>query len=573
MMFSNIYKKGWKVLSLMGLSLFVTTAAYSQYSSQTAYHPNSVKRVFLDEHFSGKDFMILSEEGDFVIEGKVSKAKFWPESGTKTGFADFSEVTQEGSYQVVVGDELLAKVDIDNGQYKKLGKSLLKSFYFARASFELKEAYAGEYARLAGHPDDEVIIHSSAADKNRKEGMIISSPGGWYDAGDYNKYMVNSGISTYTLFHLYDLYEYYFRDIYLNIPESGNGISDLLDETLYNFRWMLSMQDPNDGGVYHKLTSKRFSGMMMPHEDDLKRYVVMKTTSATLDFAATAAKAYRILKDLDGGEMPDAPSVLQQAENAWEWAMKNPEVLYVQPDDIKTGQYKDKELGDEWFWAAAELFAATGEEKYRDFLKKSTVKFSLPQWGRVSTLGLFSLSMQDGMNTPESTVNVERPLLDMADRFLNIYKKSAYKVPLARFPWGSNGELSNIGILFIHAYLLSENTEYLEAADACVGYLMGANPLGQCFVTGFGDKSPVNIHDRRSHADEIAEPIPGLLVGGPTMQARKDCGPENYPGTYPALSYLDEECSYSTNEVAINWNAPAVFLVLALDAIYSKAKQ
>lgn len=571
-MFPIKHTNGLKVLSFLVLSFLLSFNAYSQYVSQVAFHPASVKRVFLDERYSGNKFQIHSNQEELVLEGKVSPAQYWPESGTKVGFADFSELRQEGEFQFIVNDQLLGKIEVDKDQYKELGKSLLKSFYFARASYELNETYAGKYARPAGHPDDEVIIHRSAADENRKKGMIISSPGGWYDAGDYNKYMVNSGISTFTLFHLYELFENYFGDIDLNIPESGNGVADLLDETLYNFRWMLTMQDPNDGGVYHKLTSKRFSGMKMPHEDNLKRYVVMKTTSATLDFAATAAKAYRILKDSEGGEMPDASSVLQQAERAWEWAIKNPEVLYVQPEDIKTGQYKDKELGDEWFWAAAELFAATGDEKYRDFLKNSTVKFSLPQWGKVSVLGLFSLSMEDDLNIIESPINVERPLLDMADRFLNIYKKSAYRVPLARFPWGSNGELSNIGILFIHAYFLSENPEYLEAADACVGYLMGANPLGQCFVTGFGDKSPVNIHDRRSHADGIAEPIPGLLVGGPTMQARKDCGPENYPSSFPALSYLDEECSYSTNEVAINWNAPAVFLVLALDAIYSDSK-
>jgi endoglucanase len=135
------------------------------------------------------------------------------------------------------------------------------------------------------------------------------------------------------------------------------------------------------------------------------------------------------------------------------------------------------------------------------------------------------------------------------------------------FSWGSNSDLANQGLLLIHAYKITGEKKYLKVAEDCLHYLLGSNPLNMCFVTGFGDNSPKHIHDRRSTADNIDAPIPGLLVGGPTKAAREDCGEDKYKSSFPALSYLDMECSYSTNEIAINWNAPLAFLINAINVI------
>src|SRR5690606_3567367 len=105
----------------------------------------------------------------------------------------------------------------------------------------------GEWARPAGHPDDHVEIHPSAASEGRPAGSYISAPGGWYDAGDYNKYIVNSGITTGTLLSLLEDLPQASRALATDIPESGDAVPDLLDEALWNVRWMLAMQDPSDG--------------------------------------------------------------------------------------------------------------------------------------------------------------------------------------------------------------------------------------------------------------------------------------------------------------------------------------
>ncbi|MCK7538303.1 MAG: glycoside hydrolase family 9 protein [Marinilabiliales bacterium] len=118
------------------------------------------------------------------------------------------------------------------------------------------------------------------------------------------------------------------------------------------------------------------------------------------------------------------------------------------------------------------------------------------------------------------------------------------------------------------AMKLTGDNKYLPSVQADVNWLLGTNPTGYCFVTGFGTLSPMNIHHRPSGADGVPEPVPGFLVGGPNTVVMNDCPA---PGTrvppFPPKSYSDVECSYSTNEIAINWNAPLVFLLGAMDSM------
>ncbi|MBI9063328.1 MAG: glycoside hydrolase family 9 protein [Marinilabiliaceae bacterium] len=557
----------WRAVVSAALLLFISIVAFAQGINQVGFRPESVKRAFFDGKWEGQAYHIINKEGATVFSGSLSQSGRWPHSGTEVCYAEFSALKVEGNYTLLLkGQKEALPFGIDQGIYRQLGKEVVQSFYHARVSMAIDEKHGGVYARPAGHPDAEIIIHASAASAERPAGSVISSPGGWYDAGDYNKYIVNSGISTYSLLHLVEQYGDHLAGIELNIPESGNGLPDVLNETLYNLRWMLTMQDPHDGGVYHKLTSKRFCGMKMPHNDPLERYVVMKSTAATLDFAATMAKASRLLQNYSKAVPGLADSCLTAAQTAWAWSEQHPDVLYKQPKDISTGEYKDSDISDEWFWAATELYLTTRNQKFLGKVDIDAEKFTLPQWGMVNTLGLYSIvSDKNKLNTKSA----QKKLVRLADQYLKNYEQSAYRISIEKFPWGSNSELANQGILLMHSYMITEDTKYLEAADACVGYILGANPLHMCFMTGFGTQSPLHIHDRRSVADGIDAPVPGMMVGGPTKQARQDCGEDKYPSTFPAMSYLDMECSYATNEIAINWNAAAAYLILGLDAIYT----
>jgi endoglucanase len=455
----------------------------------------------------------------------------------------------------------------------------MKAYYFQRVSTALSAAYAGPWSRPAGHPDTQVYVHASAATDSRPTDTIISASKGWYDAGDFNKYIVNSGISTYTILAAYEHFPAYYARLNLNIPESNNALPDILDEALWNLRWMLAMQDPGDGGVYHKLTTANFSGAVMPHQATARRYVVQKSTPATLDFAAVMAQASRIFASFTV-ELPGlADSCLTAALDAWRWARQNPNVRYSQgamnsvyDPDINTGEYGDGNFADEFQWASAELFITTRADTFLSIRNPLAGAASVPWWGGVNTLGLYSLAFhRTDIAGAVDTSQVVSSILGMANFLKQEVENSTYHVVMGRsngdFVWGSNGGAGNQGMALIQAYNLTGDTSFLDAALQNLDYLLGRNAVGFCFVTGFGSKPTSKPHHRQSQADGVSAPVPGLVAGGPNPGREDGCS--GYIGPERARSYVDDWCSYASNEIAINWNAPLVYLSGAVEALKS----
>ncbi len=509
----------------------------------------------------------LDGDGKEVLAVKPAAAQFWEASGTAVRKVDFSSLTVPGRYTVVVpGANEQPAITISSAPYHKLARSVMKAFYLNRAGMPIVEQYAGKWARPAGHPDTLVYVHPSAAGPIRKAGSVISSPLGWYDAGDYNKYIVNSAIATYTLFKALEDFPAYYRKLNLNIPETGKGAPDILAEAMHNYRWMLSMQDPADGGVYHKLTNKLFDEVVMPDKATKERYVVMKSTAATLDFAAVAAHASQTLKPYGKAYLGLAAESLEKAEKAWIWALQHPDVIYIQPGDIKTGAYGDRYLKDEFFWAAAELYLATGKQEYADAIIRYYMKPATPEWAVVQGLGFMSLiSAYDKLPVPVKNTGLKADFMSHVDKLVAISLSSPYGVSIQKFAWGSNSYVANEGMLKLFMFQMTADQKYYRSALSDLDYILGRNATGYCFVTGYGDKQVMHIHHRPSQADGIPEPLPGFLAGGPNMDTFSDCPPETLRARLPAISYVDLECSYSTNEIAINWNAPLVYLAGGVD--------
>ena len=491
----------------------------------------------------------------------------WGFSGTRVRRVDFSSLVIPGKYTLELpGGKTGPVITIMDKPYHKLVRSALKAFYLSRLGMSIEENFAGQWARPSAHPDTVVYIHPSAAGPKRKAGDSISSPWGWYDAGDYNKYIVNSAISVYTLFRAYEDFPEFYRKLNLHIPESGKGLPDILDEALYNYRWMLTMQDPDDGGVYHKLTNKVFDKIIMPEKAREPRYVVMKTTAASLDYAAVAAHASVLLRAY-GKEYPGlAEESLGRAEKAWQWAQRHPEIYYVQPGDIRTGAYGDKKLNDEWFWAAAELYLATGKPVYAEALRQYYQKPQTPEWAIVHGLGCMSLlAAYDQLDASVKATGLREDFLALADSLVDRAERSPFAVSIRQFRWGSNSYIANEAMVKLFTYNRVPEAKYYRSALWDLDYLLGRNATGYCFVTGYGEKRVMHIHHRPSMADGIAEPWPGFLAGGPNMDTFADCPTDKTRPRMPATSFLDADCSYSTNEVAINWNAPLVYLAGGMD--------
>lgn len=571
-----------KSFILVLLSLYTAFSVHAQVSpdirlNQVGFYPDGEKLVAVTTSAS-KAFSIKSVIDDSeVFSGTLNAPKFWNLSDENVAIADFSSLEIPGNYYIEV-DGIGKSYDfiISDRVHLNTARASAKAFYFNRASTALTEEFAWKWSRASGHPDNEVLIHASAATALRPENTKISSPKGWYDAGDYNKYIVNSGISTYTLLHAYEQFPELYKNLNLHIPESNNELPDLLDEVMWNLEWMLTMQDPNDGGVYHKLTNANFDGEVMPASATSTRYVVQKSTAATLNFAAVMAHSYRVYKPF----LPDfAEKCLNAAKEAYVWAKANNEVYYVQNSmnnaynpDIYTGEYGDNNVSDEFNWAAIELYISTLEDAYySDHTLNFSGGFWMPGWNYVNPLAIYSLSF----NRENLTViaqadleNIDLAITKTADDLLAKKKSAPYQFSNDQFYWGSNSLVANQGITLLLAYKISLNTEYLDAANASLDYLLGRNPTGYSYVTGIGSKPSMNIHHRQSQADGIDDPVPGFLAGGPNPGQEDKC--PGYISSKPAKSYVDSWCSYASNEIAINWNAPLVFISGGLENYFEK---
>jgi len=558
---------------------FVAGAAAAQSASikvnQLGFLPLAHKLAVVPQQATATRFEVIGADGKTVADGALGAPSRWEPSGETVRLADFSSLKAPGTYRIkVAGLPLSDPFTIGPDAYRALGDAALKAYYFNRSGLAIDASHGGAWARPAGHADDKVLVHASAASTARPKDAVIASPKGWYDAGDYNKYIVNSGISTYTLLAAYEAYPAAFgHDV--GIPESGNGVPDILDEAMWNLEWMLTMQDPLDGGVYHKLTNLRFDGIVMPHAANrTPRYVVAKSTAAALDFAATMAAASRVLAPYEKQWPGMSARMLAAAESAWRWAAANPKAVFKNPKDVATGEYGDDQLGDEFAWAAAELFIVTGKQDYADALRKHDAPLTTPSWSGVRTLGWISLAQHRERLAPSFERAAIAPKLDaLATQLLNTWRAGGYQVPMAGkdMVWGSNAVILNGAMVLLQAYRLNGNAEYLAAAQSGLDYVLGRNATGFSFVTGFGARPTLHPHHRPSMADGVAAPVPGWLAGGPNpgQQDKKDC-PVGYPSTRPGLSYIDHDCSYAANEVAINWNAPLVYVTAALSSLTPK---
>jgi len=533
--------------------------------NQLGYQPTARKLAVVPASDNTEFLVLKAEDGSPVLKGMLSGSQKWAFSDEYVQLADFSSLTAEGQYVVrVVGIGQSYPFDVASDVLSDVHDAALKSFYLNRSGIDIEIQYGGVHARAAGHPDTQVKVHASAATSDRPEGFVLSSPKGWYDAGDYGKYIVNSGISTYTLLSSYQHFSEYYQTLELSIPESENGVPDILDEIKWNLDWMESMQD-SDGGVYHKLTALGFSAIdVMPENEASQRYVIGKSVTAALDYAAVMAVASRVYSEFNDAFSGVSERYKQNALRAYRWARQNPSSLYQQPNDVSTGAYGDRDANDEFSWAAAELFLTTEDTVFLDdFLKYDANPGSNLSWSTVDALGYISLANSGRkLLGDERFAQVVERLVQAANMQLELFETSAYDVAMdsSDFVWGGNSNVLNNGFVLWQAYRLTKEKKYRDAALSTVDYVLGKNATGYSFVTGYGDKTPVNIHHRPSVADKTPVPVPGFIAGGPHTGRQDGC---DYPGDKPATNYVDTVCSYSTNEIAINWNAPLVYMLAA----------
>ena len=567
MEFRKILPPMLAITALSASSLFAATA----YHNQVGFLTKAQKQMAV-VGAEGKEIVFKTSSGTEVLKVTAPEAQVWiPAGDTAASLVDFSEIQTEGKYQAYIDDEPIGHpITIGDKALEEAGKASIKFFYFQRASTALEEEYAGIYARAAGHLDTAVKYHPSTG-KTDTEATFNGSKG-WYDAGDYGKYIVNSGISTYTLLQLYQQNKEYYDTLKLNIPESSNEVPDLLDEIRWNLDWMLTMQD-DDGGVFHKLTTKQFAGNIMPEKGTAQRFAIGKGIEASWDFAAVVALASEIYKPYD----PEfAQKCIDAAQKARLWALTHPYEIFEQPSDVGTGSYTGSVEWASKLWTNIEMYRVSGDTSVVSIIKSLPInnkKAVLQSWQNNYMLGIFTIATNPDAFEAEMVDSATSIITTMADSYIKSLDNNGYGVALAKgdFYWGSNGVAANKGMILIHAYILTKEEKYLNAAQSIVDYILGRNPLDKSYLTGYGVNPTMNPHHRPSQADGIDAPVPGMIAGGPNASAT-DCAKKYNDANAVARSYYDNSCSYATNEVAINWNAPFAYVIGSLQAIAATGK-
>ncbi len=535
--------------------------------NQLGYRPDDAKVAFVGGYRGV--FEVVDGAGRSIFRGNAEHRGVDALSGDDLSIIDFSPLADEGTYRVRLAGSAgeSASFAIAADPYRDLARALLRELHFQRCGTALLPRFAGSWAHGACHLAPALLYDSA--------GESIDARGGWHDAGDYGRYVVPGAITVSMLLLAYELFPQVRWDD-LGIPESGNGIPDLLDEAKWELDWMLAMQDENTGGVYHKVTSASFPGFIMPEEDGLKEIVSPVSPTATASFAAVTAQASRVYRGIDRGY---AARLLSAAKRAFVWLEANPHAKeFVNPPGIVTGEYGDSSSADERFWASVELARTTGKEDYLGgpppgLAEGETAALELG-WQETGGFAALAVLSHGGWSSGGAGSALQLRLREGYRKFIAGCMErasSGYGVAVGRedFVWGSNMLVLNRGVHLIMASRFlaessGESTAYRTAAEAHLHYLLGANPLSFSYVSGFGTRRLEHPHNRPSIADGVVEPVPGLVAGGPNSGRQDpDAAAAFAEGTPPMRAYVDLAGSYSTNENAIYWNAPAFFVAAA----------
>ncbi|MBQ7955021.1 MAG: glycoside hydrolase family 9 protein [Lachnospiraceae bacterium] len=533
------------------------------YLNQEGYLTN-VKKVAVSTKACTFQVMDVSSNKS-VAEGRSGAGVFDEAAGEEVFALDFSGVRKPGKYYIQGDDGTRSHTfTVGDKIYAGLHKDMIKALYFQRCGCELKAEHAGVYAHEACHIAPAILLEDYMAGTENPETYDLC--GGWHDAGDFGRYSTAASVALGHLLYAYKLFPESFKDS-LQIPESGNDMPDVLNECLYELAWLIKMQR-EDGGVYHKLTAWSHAPFIMPQEDHDPFLIYPVSSMATADYAAIMALASGIYKDF----RPEfAKEALEKAKKAWNWLENNSYVGFKNPEGSNTGEYDDVCDEDERFWAACEMQKAdpANAKVYLERAKVYAEKVSKVDfgWTDVSAFGsLAVLTAEEGLFPAEFVKDISNVVFAEADRLVALQNNSGYGVAMKAqdYVWGSNMVVCNRGMLLVLCALKCKDVQadvYKEAALSQLHYLLGKNALDVSYVTGHGENAYKNPHNRPTASDGIDEPMPGWVSGGPFKAPCDAVAMEKIPvGTPPMKCYIDHVDSYSTNEITIYWNSPAIFM-------------
>ncbi len=595
------------LISLNSIFAEPTTISHHIKIDQFGYPPDVQKVAVISnpitgfnasESFTpGNNYEVRDWQTDAVVFSGMTTA--WKsgathaQSGDQVWWFDFSGLTDEGSYYIydVTNTVGSGRFEIGGDVYATLLEVAVRTFFYQRCNFAKEAPYAEigwtDAASFVGTEQD-----SDCRLVNNPTVMTSKDlTGGWFDAGDYNKYINFADNVVHDLLLAYQEKPNVWADNY-NIPESGNGVPDLLDELKWELDWMLKMQEES-GAVLHKISATTFNSSSPPSTDTEVRRYAPATASATISACKAFAHAAIVYQSLEDVAMQAYGDELETAAlNAWNWLEANSGQI---PSSYNNSGFVNAAAEEDAYHqtvnrasAAVYLYDLTGGTTYRTFFDNNWNEFHLYQWwfayafeDEFQDAALYYANLSGATSAVASEVqsrysgSVETST-DNLPRFMN--EEDAYRAYLtdANHVWGSNGVKSAKGSMFYNMvyYGLDSDNEanYRDAALGYLNYIHGVNPLGLVFLSNMGNYGAENSVTEFYHAwftegstlwDKVGVstygPAPGFLTGGVNPNFAPDAsygGTISPPQSQPVLkSYKDWNTSWPQNSWEITENA------------------
>ncbi|MFG2044189.1 glycoside hydrolase family 9 protein [Dactylosporangium sp. NPDC048998] len=537
--------------------------------NQVGYLPDGPKHAtVISDSSEPLSWQLKDAGGKVVASGRSKPHGMDPSSGQNTQVVDFSKYHATGhGYTLEVDGKTSVPFDLDPKAYQQLSIDSLSFFYTQRSGIAISDEIAPGYGRRAGHTAD--TPNGGDTNVGCQPGVCdyrLNVTGGWYDAGDQGKYVVNGGISVAQLLSIYERSPKASQERALRIPERGGPIPDVLDEARWELDFLTKMQvpagQPLAGMAHHKMHDAAWTALPMdPAADPQLRELHAPSTAATLNLAAAAAQGSRVFATYDRAY---SAKLLEVAKTAYAAALEHPKMYAPDSDSTGGGAYGDTDVTDEFYWAAAELYITTGDKQYSDAvqaspLHKADVFARAFDWQNVAALGRLDLATVD--NKLSDRDRVRQSVVDGANHLLKTMEGQAYGqayAPEGGYDWASNSQMLNNLAVVATAFDITGKGKYRDGVLSGMDYILGRNALNQSYVTGYGEKASKNQHSRW-YAHELDPKLPnpprGTLAGGPNSQLQDEVASAALKDCKPQLCYMDDIQSWSTNELTINWNA------------------
>lgn len=475
------------------------------------------------------------------------------DSGERVLKAVFTDLRESGAYYLTVavqGVEPSPRFRIGDDVYRSLLADVTRYYYYQRSGIELLETHCPDFPRQDLTPQDSAAVFESRPDKTRD----VSK--GWFDAGDKGKYVSSGAAAVKTLLWAYETFPKPYDEIEFNLPESGNGVPDVLDEARWELEWLLKMQDEGSGGLWGKVESSPSDGNIQKRVvKDLQDGIAnSRPTNDTALAAAAFAQASLVYAPFDRAF---SERCLAAARRAWSY-------LEANPHNVRGSGYTTDSDRDSRFLASASLYRATGEARYHDYFlanyRQSQEVFERLEGDWVGAWNYAFFEYLKASHVEPSAREWFRAEFSIwLKKELKRYETSAWGHTLypGNYYWGSNNMiLGSAAEAYLGSALLGMGSPQIDnLTQAALNYILGANPLRKSYVTGYGEDSL-----RTVYALFNKDPRPGVPQGFIPL------GPNKYnnPGIslFPAKNFMDCPVEWTTNEHSVG-SACTLSLIVA----------